>query len=63
MLYSITPSKEKALLGHQSCLVVSKLDLQSKGCGFESHLIQNTSWKWGQRPMSESIPEPTSGSI
>jgi hypothetical protein len=34
--------------GHQSDLVVSKLDSQSKGCGFKSRLIQNTRWKWGQ---------------
>jgi len=34
--------------GHQFGLVVSKLDLRLKGYGFESCLIQNTRWKWGQ---------------
>jgi len=31
--------------GHQSGLVVSKLDLRWKGCGFLYCLIQNTRWK------------------
>jgi len=34
--------------GHQSDLVVSKHDSRSKGCGFESRLIQYTTWKSGQ---------------
>jgi len=28
--------------------VVCQFDSRSKGCGFESHLIQITRWKWGQ---------------
>jgi len=34
--------------GAMSGLVVSELDSGSKGCGFESRLIQNTRCKWGQ---------------
>ncbi len=33
-------------LGHKSGLVISGLDSQSKGCGFESCLIQYTRWEW-----------------
>ncbi len=43
-------------------LVVSKLDSQSKGCGFESRLIKNTRWKW-VKAMLGSIPAPNSGSF
>jgi hypothetical protein len=32
--------------GHKSSLVVSKLDSPSKGCWFESRVIQSTRWKW-----------------
>ena len=28
--------------------MVSELDSRSKGCGFESRLIQHTRWKWGK---------------
>jgi len=28
--------------------VVRENDSRSKGCGFESRLIQNTRWKWDQ---------------
>jgi hypothetical protein len=38
----------KSLRAEQkSVLVVSKLDLRSNDCGFESRLIQYTRWKWG----------------
>ncbi len=41
-----------------------ELDLLSKGCGFESCLIQNTSWKWSTfKAMPGSIPAPNSGSF
>jgi len=35
-------------LGRKSGLVVSKLDWQSKSCGFETRLIQIPRWKWSQ---------------
>jgi len=46
--------------GRLSGLVVSELDSRSKGCGFESRLIQHTRWKW-VKPILGSIPAPSSG--
>jgi hypothetical protein len=43
-------------------LVVSKLDSQSKGCGFESCLIQILDGN-GLKAMPGSIPAPNSGSF
>jgi hypothetical protein len=40
--------RNKLILWRQSGLVVSKLDSQLKLCGFQSLLIQNTRWNWGQ---------------
>ena len=48
----------------QSDLVDSKLDLKSKGCGFESHLISSkTIYGNGVRTLSGPIPAPNSGSV
>ncbi len=47
---------------HKSGLVVSKLDSQSKGCGFKSGLIQIQD-RNGLRAMPGSIPAPNSDSF
>jgi hypothetical protein len=42
--------------------VVSELDSRSKSCGFDSRLIQNTTWKWATfKAMPGLIPAPNSG--
>jgi hypothetical protein len=46
----------------KSGLVVSELDSQSKGCGFESRLIQILDGN-GLKAMPGSIPAPNSGSF
>jgi len=56
----ISLCKKILRFGRQSGLVVSKLNSRSKGCGFESRLIQNTRWKW-VKAMPGSIPAPNSG--
>jgi hypothetical protein len=43
----------------KSGLVVSKLDSSSKGCAFESRLIQNTRWKWlMSKPCQDQFLHP-----
>ncbi len=49
-------------VGRQCGLVVTNLDTQTKGCGFDSGFIQNTRWKWG-KSMQGLIPAPNSGSF
>ncbi len=49
--------------GRKSDLVVSELDSQSKGCGFESRLIQILLDGNGLKAMLGSIPAPNSGSF
>jgi hypothetical protein len=48
--------------GCKSGIVVSELDSQSKGCGFESRLIQILDGN-GLKAMPGSIPAPNSGSF
>jgi hypothetical protein len=50
------------VLGRKFGLVVSELDSQSKGCGFESRLIQILDGN-GLKAMPGSIPAPNSGSF
>ncbi len=48
------------IIGRKSGLVVSELNSQFKGCGFESCLIKTTKWKWLMSNHG-SIPAPNSG--
>ncbi len=47
-------------LGEKSVLLVSKLDSQLEGCGFESHPILDGN---GVKAMPGSIPAPSPGSF